>query len=170
MLVRDQRGIAQPPQLKWEQRTLAFKPGGHLANATSGKHVCAPAGTADQPFQQLPFAFTLELRADAVMNFAPLSENSANHFTWPHPKFSGEAAAENRDINQQALQPSGGPPRFPTMSALPWMPVMTAIVPPCWNGRSALSCCSRWMVSAVRAQRQICPAIYCADFCGAGVV
>ncbi|MEZ5477470.1 MAG: cell envelope integrity protein CreD [Thiolinea sp.] len=104
VLVRDQRGIAQPPQLKWEQRTLAFKPGGHLANATSGMHVRLPELPTNQA-RQLPFAFTLELRGMGSMNFALLSENSEVKLIsdWPHPKFSGELLPENRDINQQGF-------------------------------------------------------------------
>lgn len=104
VLVRDQRGIAEPPVLKWESRKLAFKPGSNLANATSGMHVKLPELGSDRAVE-IPFAFDLELRGMSRMDYALLSENTDVKLVadWPHPKFTGELLPEQREVNDQGF-------------------------------------------------------------------
>lgn len=104
VLVRDQRGIAQPPLIQWGSRKLAFKPGSDLPNAASGMHVKLPDFNTES-LQQIPFSFELELRGMSSMDFALLSENAHVNLVsdWPHPKFTGELLPENRDINEQGF-------------------------------------------------------------------
>ncbi|PID49139.1 MAG: cell envelope integrity protein CreD [Proteobacteria bacterium] len=104
VLVSDQRGIASPPSLKWDNRNLAFKPGSQLPNASAGMHTYLPELRADT-VQQFSFAFDLQLRGMSAMNFALLSENSKVSLfaDWAHPKFTGELLPESRDINQQGF-------------------------------------------------------------------
>jgi inner membrane protein len=104
VLVRDQRGIAQPPVISWENRKLAFKPGSNLANAASGMHVKLPELGTDRVVQ-IPFAFDLELRGMSRMDYALLSENTDVKLIadWPHPKFTGELLPEQREVNEQGF-------------------------------------------------------------------
>ncbi|MEZ5537128.1 MAG: cell envelope integrity protein CreD [Thiolinea sp.] len=104
VLVRDQRGIARPPEIKWDNRRLAFKPGSQLDNAPSGMHVKLPELSTDR-VQQIPFAFDLELRGMQRMDYALLSENTDVKLIadWPHPKFTGELLPEQREVNEQGF-------------------------------------------------------------------
>ncbi|MCB1639803.1 MAG: inner membrane CreD family protein, partial [Thiothrix sp.] len=61
VLVRDQRGVATPPVLKWDGQELVLKPGSNLPEAASGMHVKLPPLSPEQP-RQLAFSFPLELR------------------------------------------------------------------------------------------------------------
>lgn len=100
VMVRDQRGIAAPPQLQWNGASLAFKPGNNLpGSASAGMHALLPDIDTSQA-SQLAFAFELELRGMRSMNFALLAENSAVQLAanWPHPSFSGELLPETREI------------------------------------------------------------------------
>jgi len=104
VLVRDQRGIAEPPVIKWQNRKLAFKPGSNLPNAASGMHVKLPELGTNQAVE-IPFAFDLELRGMSRMDYALLSENTDVKLVsdWPHPKFTGELLPEQRDVNEQGF-------------------------------------------------------------------
>lgn len=104
VLVRDQRGIAEPPVIKWDNRKLAFKPGSKLANAPTGMHVKLPELSADR-VREIPFAFDLELRGMSRMDYALLSENTDVQLIadWPHPKFTGELLPEQREVNDQGF-------------------------------------------------------------------
>ncbi len=104
VLVRDQRGIAEPPVITWDNRKLAFKPGSQLANAPTGMHVKLPELGADR-VREIPFAFDLELRGMSRMDYALLSENTDVQLIadWPHPKFTGELLPEQREVNEQGF-------------------------------------------------------------------
>ncbi len=104
VLVRDQRGIAAPPTLNWNQQKIAFQPGSKLTNAASGMHARLPDLRLDS-LQHIPFQFDLELRGMSAMNFALLSENTDVRLfaDWPHPKFTGELLPEKREVNEQGF-------------------------------------------------------------------
>lgn len=104
VLVRDQRGIAAPPQLHWNQQTLAFNPGTNLPNATAGMYAKLPE-LSTATLQAFKFNFDLKLRGMSSMNFALLAENSELNLVadWAHPKFSGELLPEERTINDQGF-------------------------------------------------------------------
>lgn len=104
VLVRDQRGIAAPPELIWNQQKLAFKPGTNLPNAAAGMHAKIP-DFSTVPAQQFQFNFDLQLRGMSAMSFAMLAENSDVRLVadWAHPKFSGELLPEERSINDQGF-------------------------------------------------------------------
>jgi inner membrane protein len=104
VLVRDQRGIASPPELVWNQQTVKFNPGTNLPNASAGMFAkIAELNTTEA--QQIPFNFDLQLRGMSSMNFALLAENSDVRLVadWAHPKFSGELLPEERAINDQGF-------------------------------------------------------------------
>ena len=107
VLVKDQRGIATPPVIKWDTRKLAFKPGSNLPNAASGMHVKLP-NLATGRIQHIPFSFGLELRGMSSMDFALLSENTDVKLIsdWAHPKFTGELLPEKRSITETGFTAS----------------------------------------------------------------
>ncbi len=104
VLVSDQRGIAAPPSLTWNNAQIAFQPAANLPHTTAGMHAPLPDITLDKP-TQLAFTFTMELRGMRAMNFALLSENTHVQLAanWPHPSFTGELLPETRDINAQGF-------------------------------------------------------------------
>lgn len=104
VLVRDQRGIASPPELIWNQQKIAFNPGTNLPNASAGMYAKIP-DFSTMPNQQFSFNFDLQLRGMSSMNFAMLAENSDVRLVadWAHPKFSGELLPEERSINAQGF-------------------------------------------------------------------
>ncbi|MFZ1342990.1 cell envelope integrity protein CreD [Thiothrix eikelboomii] len=104
VLVRDQRGIAAPPNLIWNQQNLAFNPGTNLPNATAGMHAKLPEFSTVTA-QIFKFNFDLKLRGMSSMNFALLAENSELGLVadWAHPKFTGELLPEERTINDQGF-------------------------------------------------------------------
>ncbi len=104
VLVADQRGIASPPNLKWNDGQIAFQPGAHLTDVISGMHANLPMLNNEKP-SNLAFSFNMELRGMRAMNFALLSENTDVQVVanWPHPGFIGEILPEKRDINNQGF-------------------------------------------------------------------
>ena len=104
VLVRDQRGIANPPSLQWNGTTMAFKPGSNLPGTAAGMHVKLPDIDQTQA-SRLPFSFGLELRGMKAMNFALLAENSNVQLTanWPHPSFTGELLPETREVTDNGF-------------------------------------------------------------------
>lgn len=99
VLVRDQRGIANPPSLQWNGASIDFKPGSNLPGTAAGMHAKLPDPDLTQA-SKLPFSFGLELRGMRSMNFALLAENSNVQLAanWPHPSFTGELLPENREV------------------------------------------------------------------------
>lgn len=104
VLVSDQRGIAAPPSLTWNNAPIAFQPSANLPHATAGMHAPLPEIALDKS-TQLPFAFTMELRGMSAMNFALLSENTHVQLAanWAHPSFTGELLPEKRDITDKGF-------------------------------------------------------------------
>ncbi len=123
VLVSDQRGIATPPQLKWNDAQIAFKPSARLPQARpvhldttepavaqsvpcplAGMHAVLPEITTDQA-HTFNFAFDMGLRGMSAMNFALLSENTHVQLTanWANPSFTGEFLPEKRDITEQGF-------------------------------------------------------------------
>lgn len=104
VLVQDQRGIAKPPVLIWNNAELAFQPGGKLPNTRAGMHAKLPAIDLDtQP--NIAFGFALELRGMQAMNFALLAENSDVKLQadWAHPSFQGELLPESREVSAEGF-------------------------------------------------------------------
>jgi inner membrane protein len=104
VLVSDQRGIAVPPSLTWNNAPIAFQPSAALPNATAGMHAPLPDIALDKA-NVVPFAFTMELRGMSAMNFALLSENTHVQLAanWANPSFTGELLPEKRDITDQGF-------------------------------------------------------------------
>ena len=104
VLVLDQRGIAAPPSLTWNDAQIAFQPGANLPGTTAGMHAVVPDIAADREIR-LPFDFHMELRGMRSMNFALLSENTDVQLAanWPHPSFTGELLPEKREISAQGF-------------------------------------------------------------------
>jgi inner membrane protein len=104
VLVSDQRGIAVPPSLTWNNAPIAFQPSAALPNATAGMHAPLPDIAVDKA-NTVPFAFTMELRGMSAMNFALLSENTHVQLAanWANPSFTGELLPEKRDITDQGF-------------------------------------------------------------------
>lgn len=104
VLVSDQRGIAAPPSLTWDNALIAFQPSASLPHATAGMHALLPELAVDKA-TPLAFAFTMELRGMSAMNFALLSENTKVKLAanWPHPSFIGELLPETRNITDEGF-------------------------------------------------------------------
>ncbi|PKN46537.1 MAG: cell envelope integrity protein CreD [Deltaproteobacteria bacterium HGW-Deltaproteobacteria-17] len=98
--VRDQRGIASPPGLRWKGNEIPFKPGSHLPGSSAGMHARLPDLEMADP-GSLAFEFTLELRGMRSMGFSMLADTSSVRLSsnWPHPSFTGEMLPESRDIS-----------------------------------------------------------------------
>ncbi len=97
--VRDQRGIAAPPSLKWGDVTLPFLPGSGLANSDAGMHAKIPQLTKDSP-KAMAFAFNIELKGMRSANYALLSDDTTIKLSsnWANPSFTGEMLPDKRDI------------------------------------------------------------------------
>jgi inner membrane protein len=67
VLVRDQRGIAAPPELIWNQQKLAFSPGTNLPNAAAGMHAKIPDSINDQGFTAHWRASSFSYNVNAVL-------------------------------------------------------------------------------------------------------
>ncbi len=104
VLVSDQRGIAAPPGLTWNNVNVAFQPGAELPQITTGMHAILPEITQDKTVS-IPFKFNISLSGMSAMKFALLSENTFIHLAanWPHPSFIGELLPEKRDITAQGF-------------------------------------------------------------------
>jgi inner membrane protein len=124
VLVSDQRGIAAPPRLTWNNDALDFQPSVNLPQVSTipqgipegmtavasvphslaGMHAALPDIAIDKP-STLAFAFNLELRGMRAMNFALLSENTQVKLAanWANPSFMGELLPEKRDITEQGF-------------------------------------------------------------------
>lgn len=104
VLVSDQRGIAAPPALKWNNSDIAFQPSANLPHASAGMHADLPQISVEKA-ASLPFAFNMELRGMRAMSFSLLSENSQVQLAanWANPSFMGELLPEKRDINPQGF-------------------------------------------------------------------
>lgn len=102
VMVRDQRGIASSPRLKWPGGDVMFQPGNKLpGSALAGMHAKLPELELETP-TRLPFTFDLELNGMRAMNFALLSEDSEIKLAanWPSPSFDGELLPVNREITE----------------------------------------------------------------------
>ncbi len=105
VMVRDQRGIARPPHLKWKGADILFQPGSNLpGSALAGMHAKLPEMALDAP-ASLPFAFDLDLNGMRAMNFALLSEDSDIKLAanWPSPSFNGELLPVKREVTEQGF-------------------------------------------------------------------
>jgi inner membrane protein len=121
VLVSDQRGIAAPPRLTWNNAELDFQPSVNLPQSSTvqqgipegmtslskplaGMHAVLPDIATDKA-NTLAFAFKLELRGMSAMNFALLSENTQIQLAanWANPSFMGELLPEKREISEQGF-------------------------------------------------------------------
>lgn len=105
VMVRDQRGIARPPRLKWLGNDVLFQPGSNLpGSAPAGMHAKLPELALETP-TRLPFAFDLDLNGMRAMNFALLSEDSDIKLAanWPSPSFDGELLPVNREVTESGF-------------------------------------------------------------------
>lgn len=104
ILINDQRGIAAPPKLIWNDADIAFQPGSLLPGTATGMHAILPAMTGKQE-SPVPFAFTMELKGMQSMRFGLLSENTEVHLAadWPDPSFTGELLPEKREITAKGF-------------------------------------------------------------------
>lgn len=105
VMVRDQRGIAQPPHLKWNGADILFQPGSNLpGSAPAGMHAKLPELALETP-TTLPFAFDLDLNGMRAMNFALLSADSDVKLAanWPSPSFNGELLPVEREVTENGF-------------------------------------------------------------------
>lgn len=105
VMVRDQRGIARPPRLKWQGTDVAFEPGNALpGSATAGMHAKLPELALEKP-TRIPFAFDFELNGMRAMNFALLSADSDIRLeaNWPSPSFDGELLPVRREVTENGF-------------------------------------------------------------------
>ncbi len=104
VLVSDQRGIATPPNLTWNNANIAFQPGADLPQVTTGMHAVLPELVQDKA-TDVPFKFTINLDGMSAMKFALLSENTHIQLSadWPHPSFIGELLPKKREISAQGF-------------------------------------------------------------------
>lgn len=123
VLVSDQRGIAAPPSLTWNDAQIAFKPSARLPQVqpvniastesaaapnvprpVAGMHAPLPEISTDQA-RTFSFAFDMGLRGMSAMNFALLSENTHVKLAanWASPSFTGELLPETRNIDEHGF-------------------------------------------------------------------
>lgn len=104
VLVRDQRGIAVPPSLKWGNINIPFQPSSQLPGTEAGMFAKLPEINLEQN-KLLPFAFNMELKGMRSINFAPLSDDTSIQLSanWPSPSFTGELLPDTRDISEQGF-------------------------------------------------------------------
>ena len=104
VLVRDQRGIAAPPSLKWGNIKIPFQPSSQLPGTEAGMFAKLPEINLEQN-QRLAFAFDMELKGMRSINFAPLSDDTVINLAsnWPSPSFTGQMLPDKRDVNEQGF-------------------------------------------------------------------
>jgi inner membrane protein len=104
VLVRDQRGIAAPPNLNWGDSDIAFQPGSGLSGTEAGMFAKLPNINLEQT-KAMPFAFDMQLKGMRSINFALLSDDTSIQLSsnWANPSFTGEILPDNRDITEQGF-------------------------------------------------------------------
>ncbi len=105
--VNDMRGLANQPELLWNQQRIKFQPG------TSAK-LLGDYIQANIPLQQLAndadLAVDLTLRGVKSIGFVPTAQSVSSNLAaaWPHPSFSGSYLPSQRDINSEGFNATWG--------------------------------------------------------------
>lgn len=104
VLVTDQRGIAAPPSLKWDNESIAFQPGSYLPGTESGMSALLPAIDLAKT-RTATFAFDMQLKGMRSVNFALLSDDTIIQLSsnWPSPSFTGQLLPDKHTITEQGF-------------------------------------------------------------------
>lgn len=105
--VRDMRGLANQPELKWNQKTIAFQPGDQ--QKLLGDYI-----QSNIPLSLLAddaeLALNMTLRGVNSIGFVPTAQNVASELSaaWPHPSFVGDYLPSQRQISDQGFNATWG--------------------------------------------------------------
>jgi len=105
--VADMRGLANQPMLKWNQRSLNFKPGDQQKLLGDYIESEVPLSLFDK---SADLSLELTLRGVNSIGFVPTASNvdSTLDAAWPHPSFIGSYLPSERQISEQGFNANWG--------------------------------------------------------------
>lgn len=103
--IKDIRGLANQPQVKWNNQTIPFKPGTSKRLLGSYIEALVPISLLKS---NATVGMNLVLRGVENIGFVPTAQNLSTTLKapWPHPSFVGNYLPSERDVSDQGFSSS----------------------------------------------------------------